>query len=188
MRPYLVLCAVVLIAVSAFGQQPVPPRIYGPCILGCGPFVPLVTTPMVSLQQVSPNPVGASNATTGLIAGATNSTLSQVSGNTSSVYTEPVWYQGGGAPLMTSAVHLWPEQAEHPMHSMKEMREGHGPREEARSEWIYFSGSEHTVNGMGAAAAAKSVKKAARTYTNDDVERQNQNNGNVKMKGKSEKL
>ena len=62
MRPYLVLCAVLLIAVAAFGQQPVPPRIYGPCILGCGPFVPLVTTPMVSLQQVSPNPVGASNA------------------------------------------------------------------------------------------------------------------------------
>jgi len=143
---------------------------------------------MVSLEQVSPNPVGASNATTGLIAGATNSTLSQVSGNTSSVYTEPVWYEGGGAPLMTSAVHLWPEQAEHPMHSMKQMHEGHGPREEARAEWIYFSGSEHTVNGMAAAATAKSAKKAARTYTNDDVERQNQNNGNVKMKGKSEKL
>jgi hypothetical protein len=144
---------------------------------------------MVSLEQVSPNPVGASNATTGLIAGATNSTLSQVSGNTSSVYTEPVWYEGGGAPLMTSAVHLWPEPVGHHMRAMHDMHEGHGPREEARrAEWIYFSGSEHTVNGMGAAAAAKSVKKAARTYTNDDVERQNQNHGNVEYKGKSEKL
>jgi hypothetical protein len=143
---------------------------------------------MVSLQQVSPNPVGASNATTGLIAGATNSTLSQVSGNTSSVYTEPLWYEGGGAPLTSSAVHLWPEPLVHPMRAMHDMHEGHGARGEARAEWIYFSGSEHTVNGMGAAAAAKSVKKAARTYTNDDVERQNQNNGNVKMKGKSEKL
>jgi hypothetical protein len=183
MRP-LVLFAVVAIAVAAFGQQPVP-RIYGPCNFGCGPFVPLVTTPMVSLQQVSPNPVGASNATTGLIAGATNSTLSQVSGNTSSVYTEPVWYQGGGAPLTTSAVHLWPEPVGHPMHAM---HEAHGSHEEARVEWIYVSGSEHTVNGMGAAATAKGVKKAGHTYTNDDVERQNQNNGNVKMKGKSEKM
>lgn len=184
MRPYLVLCAVVLIAAAAFGQHP-GPRVYGPCFEGCGPFIPLVTTPMISLQQASPNPVGASNATTGLVAGATNSTLSQVSGNTSSVYTEPVWYQGGGAPLTTSAVHLWPEPVVHPMRAM---HEGHSGKEEARVEWTYFSGSEHTVNGTSAAAGAKSVKKANRTYTNDDVERQNQNNGNVKMKGKSEKL
>ena len=95
MRPYFVLCAVVLIAVAAFGQQPVTPRIYGPCLYGCGPYIPLITTPMVSLQTVSPNPVGASNATTGLVAGATNSTLSQIQGSTSSEYTEPVWYQGG---------------------------------------------------------------------------------------------
>jgi hypothetical protein len=143
---------------------------------------------MVSLQQVSPNPVGASNATTGLVAGATNSTLSQVSENTSSVYTEPVWYQGGGAPLTASAVHLWPEPVAHPMHAMHDKHEGHGPREEARTAWVYFSGVEHTGYTMGAAEAAKGGKKAAKTYTNDDVERQNQNNGNVKMKGKSEKL
>ena len=190
MRPYLVLCMTVLIAVAAFGQQP-NPRIYGPCNFGCGPFIPLVTTPMVSLQQVSPNPVGASNATTGLIAGATNSTVSQISGNTSSVYTEPVWYEGGGAPLTTSAVHLSPEPVGRPMHAMHEghpMHEEKGAREEARTAWVYFSGVEPTANAMGTAGAAKGGKKAARTYTNDDVERQNQNNGNVKMKGKSEKL
>ncbi len=185
MRPYLVLCVVVLIAVAAFGQQPVTPRIFGPCILGCGPFVPLVTTPMVSLLQVSPNPVGASNATTGLIAGATNSTLSEMSGNTSSVYTEAVWYQGGDAPRTTSAIHLLPEPLGRPMHAM---HEEHGAREEARAEWMYFSGSEHTANAMGASAAAKGGKKASRTYTNDDVERQNQANGNVKYKGKTEKM
>jgi hypothetical protein len=146
---------------------------------------------MVSLEQVSPNPVGASNATTGLIAGATNSTLSQVSGNTSSVYPEPVWYQGGGAPLMTPAVHLWPEAIGHPMHAMhekREMHEGQGEREEKRAAWVYYSGAEYTANPTEASSAAKSGKKASRTYTNDDVERQNQNNGNVKYKGKSEKL
>ena len=184
MRPYLVLCTVVLITVTVFAQQPVP-RPYGHCFEGCGPFIPLVTTPMISLQQVSPNPVGASNATTGLIAGATNSTLSEVSGNTSSVYTEPVWYRGGGAPLTTSAVHLYPEPVEHPIHAM---HGGHGQKEEARADWVYYGGSEYSVNGVSAASTARGVKKAGRTYTNDDVERQNQNNGNVKMRGKSEKL
>jgi hypothetical protein len=187
MRPYLVLFAVVLMAVAAFGQQPVP-RPYGHCFEGCGPFIPLVTTPMISLQQVSPNPVGASNATTGLVAGATNSTLSQISGNTSSVYTEPVWYQGGGAPLTTPEVHLWPEPVGRPMHAMHAMHEEHEKREEAKAEWVFYAGSEHTVDGMSAASAGKGAKKANRVYTNDDVERQNQNNGNVKMNGKSEKL
>ena len=182
MRPYLVLFTVVLIAVAAFGQQPGHPGPYGPCVYGCGPFVPLVTTPMISLQQVAPNPVGASNATTGLVAGATNSTLSQISGNTSSVYTEPVWYQGGGAPLTSSAVHLFPEPLGRPMHAI---HEEHGKREEAKAEWVYFGGTEHT---MSVAGAAKGGTKANHVYTNDDVDRQNQNNGNVKMKGKSEKL
>src|ERR1039458_1321718 len=109
MRPYLVLIAVVLTAVAAFAQQPFPHPGYGPCLYGCGPFVPLVTTPMVSLQTVSPNPVGASNATTGLVAGATDATLSEIPGSTSSVYTLPAWISGGGAPLMASQVHLSPE-------------------------------------------------------------------------------
>jgi hypothetical protein len=187
MRPYLVLCAVVLMAVAAFGQQPVPPRFFGPCVLGCGPFVPLITTPMASLQDVSPNPAGATNATTGLVAGATNSTLSQLSGSTSSVYTVPVWYQGG-APLITPQVHLWPEPVGgemHPtMHPMMEQRHG----EHAKAQWVYFSGTEYTVAAVDASSAAKSGKKASRTYGNADVERQNQSNGTVKYSGKTEKM
>lgn len=184
MRPYFVLCAVVLIAVAAFGQQPVP-RIYGPCLYGCGPYVPLITTPMVSLQTVSPNPVGAANATTGLIAGATNSTLSQMQGSTSSVYTEAVWYQGGDAPLMTSRVHLWRE----PMgHEARPMHEEHGAREEQHGGWLYFTGSDHTASAAAASSAAKGFKKASHVYTNEDVERQNQSNGTVKDGGKTEKM
>src|SRR5882724_12838615 len=105
MRLFTLSCAAVFISSFAFGQAPAVRGYYG----GYGPYVPLATVPEYTLQSVSPSPVGASNATTGLIAGATNSTLSQVSGDTSSVYTQPVWYEGGGAPLMTSAVHLWPE-------------------------------------------------------------------------------
>ncbi|MBZ5655997.1 MAG: hypothetical protein LAO56_12065 [Acidobacteriia bacterium] len=185
MRPYLVLCAVVLIAVAAFGQQPVPPRIYSPCLYGCGPYVPLITTPMVSLQTVSPNPVGATNATTGLIAGATNSTLSQIQGSTSSEYTEAVWYQGGDAPLMTSRIHLLREPIGH---EARPMHEVHGAGEENRGGWLYFSGSDHTASAAAASGAAKGFKKAAHVYTNDDVERQNQTNGTVKHGGKTEKM
>ncbi len=184
MRPYLVLIAVVLMAVAAFAQQPVPLRGYSPCLYGCGPFVPLVTTPMVSLQTVSPNPVGASNATTGLIAGATNSTLSEIQGSTSSEYTVAVWYQGG-APLTTPQVRLWPAplgRAARPMH------EEHGPREAEREGWTYFTGPEHTADAAQAAGEAKGLKKAGHVYTNDDVTRQNDANGTVKHGGKTEKM
>jgi len=189
MRPYLVLMAVVLTSVMAFGQQPFPHPAYGPCLYGCGPYVPLVTTPMISLQTVTPNPVGASNATTGLVAGATNSTLSEIQGSTSSEYTAPVWYQGGGAPIMTPQVHLSPERLGREGHVMHEaMGEEHGPHAEARGGWTYFTGREHTASAAGAASEAKSFKKAARVYTNDDVTRQNDANGTVKHGGKTEKM
>ncbi len=185
MRPYLVQCLVLVISPLAFGQQPpIAPRVYGPCVFGCGPFVPLVTTPMVSLETASPNPVGARNATTGLVAGATNGTLSQIEGSTSSVYTVPVWYQGGDAPITGPDVRLWPEPAGAHAHRFRAER---GPKEE-REQWLYFSGREHTADAVDASVAAKSGKKASRTYTNEDVERQNQNNGMVKHGGKSEKL
>ena len=208
MRPYLVLMAVVLLAAAAFAQQPIPHPGYSSCFYGCGPFVPLVTTPEISLQQFSPNPVGASNATTGLIAGATNSTLSQVQGSTSSVYTVPVWYQGG-APLITPEVRLYPEtigREGHPMHAAmheerrhEELREerGHeershaersraeeGRREEARAGWTYLTGPSPAA----AANESKGVRKAGHVYTNDDVTRQNDKNGTVKYDDKTEKI
>ena len=203
MRPYLVLTAVVLLAVAAFGQQPFPHPAYGACLYGCAPFVPLVTTPEISLEQVSPNPVGASNATTGLIAGATNATLSQIQGSTSSVYTVAVWYQGG-APMVTPQVRLLPEMPGREGHMRCEeireerageesprearSREEQGPRAEARGGWTYFTGQEHTASATQAANEARGLKKAGRVYTNDDVTRQNDKNGTVKRGGKTEKM
>ena len=189
MRPYLVLCVVLVMVVAAFGQRPVP----GPGYWGYGPYSPLVTTPMVSLETVSPNPVGASNATTGLVAGATNSTLSEIVGSTSSDYTAAVWYQGG-ASLMTPEVNLWPEPLGHEMHAMHHpMAEGPGmherfPRKEAQEGWLYFTGAEHTANVVAAASASKGERKAGHKYTNDDVTRQNDSNGTVKYRGKTEKM
>jgi hypothetical protein len=199
MRPYFVLMAAVLLTVAACAQHPISHPDYSSCFYGCGPFVPLVTTPEMSLEQFSPNPVGASNATTGLIAGATNSTLSQIQGSTSSVYTVPVWYQGGGAPLITPEVRLYPEaigREGHPVHDrMREERrheersqEEHGPREEARASWTYITGPEHTTSAAAGANESKGVSKPGHVYTNEDVTRQNDKNGTVKYDGKTEKM
>src|SRR5580692_9089964 len=203
MRPYLVLSAVIFVAATTFGQQPFSHP--SACLYGCGPYIPLVTTPEISLEQFSPNPVGASNATTGLIAGATNSTLSQVQGSTSSVYTVPVWYQGG-APLITPEVRLYPEAIGREGHSMHDAireerrheersheerlqaersHEEHGPREEARASWTYITGPEHTTSAAVGANESKGVRKAGHVYTNDDVSRQNDKNGAVKYDGKT---
>ena len=99
------------------------------------------------------------------------------------------WYEGGGAPLISPAVRLWPEPIQREMRPpAREPREPRGHVEEARAEWIYFTGTEYPANATTASSAAKSGKKAARTYTNEDVERQNQNNGTVKYAGKTEKI
>jgi hypothetical protein len=192
MRPYLVLSAVIFVAATTFGQQPFSHS--GACLYGCGPYIPLITTPEISLQSVYPNPVGASNATTGLIAGATNSTLSQIQGSTSSEYPVAVWYQGG-APLMTPQVRLWPENVGREGHIMHEgrmhegmeehAREEHRERAEARGGWTYYSGHYPSSEPE---SSAKNGKKANHVYTNDDVTRENEKNGNFKYDGKSGKI
>ena len=196
MRPYLVLTAIVVMAAATFAQQPYSRPGY--CGYGCGPYIPFLTTPEVSLQSISPNPVGASNATTGLIAGATNSTLSQVQGSSSSVYPVAVWYQGG-APLMTPQVRLSPENTAREGREMHEgmmhegvmhegmMREGRGQREEGRASWSFYGGGFDTSAAEGT-GAARTGKKATHTYTNDDVARENEKNGDVKFNGKTEKI
>src|ERR1035438_4613340 len=150
MRPYLLMIAVVLLATAAFGQQPYQYPYDPLCFYGC---VPRLTTPEISLEQVSPNPVGATNATTGLIAGATNSTLSQIQGSTSSVYTLPVWYQGGGAPLLTPEVDLSPE----PLRSDGRMYEG------TREEHYEMRVREERLRDSRQASASEKAAKSQQT-------------------------
>ena len=149
-----------------------------------GPFVPLVTTPSVSLSTVSPTAVGARNATFGNVAGATNSTLSDefVAPPPVGVYTEPVWYGEPPAGLYTEPVRYGPsaEARRGPMHAHREAEEQPfdfvvAPRESRESVARLMAGS-------GAA------RKASRTYTNQDVDSVNQHNGTVKYDGKTEHI
>ena len=67
------------------------------------------------------------------------------------------------------------------------MHEGRGQREEGRSAWGFYSGGFDTSAAQGT-GVAKSGKKATHTYTNDDVARENEKNGDVKYNGKTEKI
>jgi hypothetical protein len=184
MRLFTVLCAALFLSNVALGQAP------GYYVNG--PYVPLITTPSISLQTISPSPVGASNATTGLMAGARNSTLSMIDGNTSSVYTEAVWYSGGGAPMISGpsvSLEVRPLHRGPMMHGDMRM-EGREP-EHARTgapTWTYFASLQESASPVAASAAAKSGRKATRTITNDDIDRENQKTGMVKYDGKTEEI
>ena len=193
MRTLIVLCAVVALSATVFAQAPsMPSRGYAGCYYGCGPYIPLVTTPMVSLETVSTAPVGARNATGGLSAGATNSTLSQISDAPDATYTVPVWYSGATTPIKGAAVNVpvpgptvrsmmhEGRMHERMMRAHEAGQEGHG--------CTYFSAAEESAPAGPLAASAKGAKKASRTITNDDINRMNQQTGNVKWDSKQEKI
>ena len=182
--------AALLLSSAAFAQTVVP-RVPGNFGYGCGPYIPMVTTPEVSLETVSADPVGASNATYGLHAGATNSTLSEsnVNGNVGGTYTQPVWYAGGTTPLISSpAVQLAVPVAQAQNMARMEREREHERAEGAAKPWTYYAGEEETASPVAASAAAHSMRPPARTITNQDVQQVNQNNGLVKYDGKTEQI
>ena len=183
MRKVTLLCTILLLSALAFAQSAAR-GFAGNCPYGCGPYVPMLTTPMLSFGTVSSSPVGATNATGGLIAGATNSTLSEVSGNLDAVHTMPVWYSGGGTPLIDPAVNSLVEsrRTELPEYRHRRYRE----HEPAREAWTYFSRAEQTASPVEVAHAGH--RPNVRTFTNVDVQRQNQQNGMVKYDSKALKI
>jgi hypothetical protein len=148
------------------------------------PFVPLITTPSVSLSTVSPTAVGARNATFGNVAGAINSTLSSefVAEPPVGVYTEPVWYGEPPAGLLAEPMRYGPA-AEARHGSMR----GH---EEAGERAFDFMVSSRASRESVARLIADSgpARKASRTYTNQDIDQVNQKNGTVKYDGKTEHI
>ncbi|HET7441768.1 MAG TPA: hypothetical protein VFJ47_10750 [Terriglobales bacterium] len=174
MRSVLLACVVLMLAGMVFGQATVVGG-WGTNLGWAGyypapPFIPVITTPGYTFQSFSPS-AGASNATFGLTAGATNSTLSMVTPATSNAYTAVVWYASSPQISSVAAEAVAPEKAER--HHVMETGAG-------------------ALLGPGVSEAvltAKATRKPAqRTYTNQDVERMNQNNGLVKWDGKTEKI
>jgi hypothetical protein len=138
------------------------------------PYVPMVTTPSLTLSTVSPSAVGASNATWGNVAGATNATLSDefVADPPVGVFTQPTWYGPSAAVEFGE-----------PMHG--HMR---GQKKE-RGEATFIAGpSEGNWSVAQLMVGSAPAAKASRTYTNQDVDRMNQSTGTVKYGGKTEHI
>jgi len=135
------------------------------------PFVPLVTTPSVSLTTIAPSAAGASNATFGNVAGATNATLSNefIAPPAIGVETVPVFYGTTGTTGASSAA---------------------GPT--AKAGEFDLGIASPAVGAAQLAPAAGTVQKASRTYTNEDVarisERIDQSTGVVKYGGKTQQF
>jgi hypothetical protein len=131
------------------------------------PFVPLVTTPSVSIETGLPTQIGASNATAGNVAGATNSTISIVAPNMSA------------APGVQSTPELAPRSQSEP-----------GTQNAAVSTSGFEFGAASFEGSIGASQlfASRQQQRPARTITNDDIARLNQQNGTVQFRGKTEKI
>jgi len=186
MRLFTVGCAVLFVSSLAVGQTS---PIHGYAGYGYGPYVPMLTTPEISLQSVpTTSPVGASNATAGLQAGARNSTLEMITSNVSAEYTQPVWYSGGTTPMISRPSVQLPIQGAgmHPMMRMEHMMMEH-EGEAAPKAWTYF-GAEEVTPAAEASASAKTGKRATRTITNQDIDQENQKTGTVKYDGKTETI
>jgi len=182
MRSVIVFSAVLLLCGFAAGQVTVVNGAAGNWIPSYGyyaaPVVPLVTTPSVTLTTVSPDPVGARNATWGNVAGATNSTLSIVNDPPQGVYTQPVFYAPGEP---RAVVVIEPFAPHHEMmHPHQEIVEMHGEHQmeirgqgmEHRRGYEYVAGYDMT--GIAMMAKSWAGKKASKTYTNDDIDKMNQ--------------
>ena len=182
MRPVQVLCLALLLSgfaaaqvvvVNGYATNQVPA--YG---ITAVPFVPLVTTPSVSLDPV-PTVIGASNGTGGNVAGASNSTL-QISAPQSGVFARPV-YSGQPVPQLV----LMNPQAPQPQETQETATVPARPVHGMDRGIAWFQANRPLSQLLANRAPGK---KAVRTLTNDDVNRENQSSGEVKFRGKTEQI
>ena len=184
MRQVLLICMTILLVGSAFGQV----TMLSGYVTNQGwggyypapPFVPLVTTPTVTLDTVSPSAAGASNATWGMMAGAANATLSMVQPSVTPVYTVPVWsgYDVAG-PVAPAVAPAGIEQTAPAQVPAQQTAAAHHLE-------VGIASSESNVASY--ARIPKQHEHAARVYTNADIDRINQQNGTFKYDGKSGRI
>ena len=176
MRQLLIFCFAIILPALVAGQATVisgytvnwvPPGNYAQ------PFVPLVSTPSMSFESVSPSPVGATNATAGNVAGATNATLSV------SPAGPVVQYPPSLALGLENSIESGAEA---------EARTEATPSAEPRPLELGVASFQDSYGVAQLAASSRARQQAKRLYTNLDVDRMNQMTGMVKYEGKTERL
>ena len=183
MRQLTVFCLAIILPTLAAGQAIVssgyvidspPPGAYAQ------PFVPRLSTPSMSFENVSPSPVGASNATAGNVAGATNATLSV--------------FPAGPVVQHPPSLELGPTNSsiefgeETQLNAQAEPRTEATPPAETRPLELGLASFQDSYGVAQLAASSRARQQAKRLYTNLDVDRMNQMTGMVKYEGKTERL
>ena len=177
MRQLLIFCFAIILPALVAGQATVisgytvnwvPPGNYAQ------PFVPLVSTPSMSFESVSPSPVGATNATAGNVAGATNATLSVSPAGPVVQYPPSLALGLENLPIESGAE--------------VEARTEATPSAESRPLELGLASFQDTYGVAQLAASSRARQQAKRLYTNLDVDRMNQTTGMVKYEGKTERL
>ena len=183
MRQLTIFCIAIILPALAAGQATVisghavnwvPPGTYAE------PFIPLISTPSMSFENVSPSPVGATNGTAGNVAGATNATLSVFGGG-------PVVQYPPAQPL---ELENFPIESGAEVEARAEAESSGEATRSAESQPLELgvASFQDTYGVAQLAANSRARQEAKRLYTNLDVERMNQMTGIVKYEGKTEHL
>jgi len=194
MRTIALNAAVVLFSVLAFAQTGGQATVIGGYasnwVMAPGAYAmpnpPLVRTPEVSLDTVQGLSVGASNATTGNVAGAVSATVSLLP--ETGPFAVPSWYEPAYSPAAQIGFQPPAPQMSEPAPQASDIAGfSHGRIDLGIAQ---FQASEGVAELM--AQEGLKPQKAARVYTNDDVARldaeTDQNSGVVKYNGKTERL
>jgi len=183
MRQLTIFCLAIILPALAAGQATVisgyavnwvPPGTYAQ------PFMPLVSTPSMSFENVSPSPVGATNATAGNAAGATNATLS--------VFGAGPVVQYPPSPALGLENLPIDFGAEVEARAEGESRGESMPSAETRPLELGVASFQDSYGVAQLAASSRARQQAKKLYTNLDVDRMNQMTGMVKYEGKTERL
>jgi hypothetical protein len=182
MRQLTIFCLAIIVPALAAGQAIVssgyvidsPPGAYAQ------PFVPRLSTPSMSFENVSPSPVGATNATAGNVAGATNATLS--------VFGAGPVVQYPPSPALGLENLPIDSGAEVEARAEAESRGESRPSAETRPLELGVASFQDSYGVAQLAASLRARQQAKKLYTNLDVDRMNQMTGMVKYEGKTERL
>jgi hypothetical protein len=182
MRQLIILCITIILPALAAGQAIVssgyvmdspPPGVYAQ------PFVPRLSTPSMSFENISPSPVGASNATAGNVAGASNATLSIFPAGAVVQYPPSLALEPAN-----SSIGFQEEPELNAIESQAETTSSNEPR----PLQLGLASFQESYAVAQLAAASRARQQAKHLYTNLDVERMNQMTGMVKYRDKTERV